>query len=185
MRQNGVLTFRNFSSYPEIIHGFSTRQFGDLKPRNISQKNQNLDVFLKHLGIGGKQLVVGEQLHRERVAVVDGEDRGCIIPGVDGLISKDEEVFLGVNIADCIPMLFYDPEKKIVAVCHAGWKGTLKKIGQKVIEKMGRLGSKPERIIVGIGPHIKACCYNIPHKRARPFYEEFGDDGKMIKLKDK
>jgi len=100
------------------------------------------------------------------------------------LVCAQPGIILGVKVADCLPILFYDKEKKIFGIAHAGWKGTLKKIGQLTIKKMKSLGSKPKNILVGIGPHIGSCCYNVSQDRADRFKKEFADLKDMISYKN-
>lgn len=175
-----VATFKNFSKYQEIISAISTCRCGDL---NIRQpfKNLNAETFLSSLGITRNQLIMGEQIHDSQVAIVTKKDGGKVISGTDGLVTTKTNLFLGINVADCPPILFYDPEYGVCAVCHAGWKGTLKRIAQKTIEIMEKAGSSAKNIIVGIGPHIKVCCYDISPRRAKLFQDAFGKDEKMLR----
>lgn len=185
MTKNGIFSFGIFSSYPEIIHGFSTRRFGNLWSGGSSWGNPKLNVFLSRLMVKKEQLVIAEQPHNGCVALVGEKDRQQIISGVDGMITQEPNIFLAVHVADCLPLLFYDPRKKNLAICHAGWRSTLKEIVKEVVGKMKNLGSRPEEIVVGIGPHIKVCCYTVPEERIRIFQEKFGSDREMVKVKKK
>ena len=72
--------------------------------------------------------------------------------------------------ADCTPLLFCDPVKKIIATSHSGWRGTVKEIGKKTVEKMvSNFGSNPNDIIACIGPCIGSCCYEVD----TPVFNEF------------
>lgn len=184
MTKNGIFSFRIFSSYSEIIHGFSTRQFGNLWSGKSSWGNPKLSIFLNRLRVKKEQLVIAEQQHDGHIALVGEKDRQQIIFGVDGMVTQEPNIFLVVHVADCPPLLFYDPRKKNLAVCHAGWRSTLKEIVKEVIGKMKNLGSRPEEIIVGIGPHIKVCCYAVPEERIIIFREKFGSDEKMVKTEN-
>ncbi len=83
-------------------------------------------------------------------------------PDTDGMILTNKEQTLYLNFADCTPLIFYDFDKKIGAVSHAGWRGTAGKIGVKTVEKMVEdFGSKPENIKCAIGAAIGFCCYNV------------------------
>lgn len=179
--KDGIFSFKNLSSFPEIIHGISSCRFGGLKIKNFFPPSKNLDVFLGNLGIGRQELVVAEQIHGGGVAMVEKRDGGQIIPGVDALVTPEKGIYLAVHIADCLPIFFYEPQSKIVALCHAGWQGTLKEIVKEVVKKMARLDGQPEKILVGIGPHIKVCCYDILLRRAKLFQDAFGKDEKMLK----
>lgn len=179
-RKDGCYILEKLAAQPGLIHGFSTRKFGDLKIRRSISSNRNLDKFLPILGIERSDLVMMEQVHGSKIKAVGKRDKGKVIEKVDGLITDQKGIFLGVNTADCLPLLFYDPKKKIVGIAHVGWKGALARIIQRAVEEMKTLGSFPHDIIVGIGPHIGGCCYTIPKERARKFKKEFGDLPGMV-----
>lgn len=95
------------------------------------------------------------QTHSDHVEFVDERIE---YPDTDGLILTQKEIAIYLRFADCTPLIFYDPVKRIGAVSHAGWRGTASKIGVKTIEKMG---SNPKDIIALIGPAIGGCCYEV------------------------
>ena len=110
--------------------------------------------------LGLKNLVHPTQTHSANVGVAQVGKSDY--PDTDGLILSNFEQVLYLNFADCTPLIFYDYEKKIGAVSHAGWRGTASKIGVKTVEKMAvEFGSKPENIKCAIGPAISMCCYNV------------------------
>lgn len=121
-----------------------------------------------------------EQVHQDKVRIVNDRERGLVVKGVDGLVTNRPKIILGVKTADCLPILFYDPEAKVIGAVHAGWKGILAKIPQKTIDVMIRMGCSPLDIIVGIGPHIGKCCYSINKERAQKFMAEFGNLKGMV-----
>lgn len=163
-----------------LIHGFSTRKFGNMGVKKSLQKNKNLNQFLNLFGKSINDLVMMEQVHGDKIKLVSEKDKGEVLSGTDGMICVQPGVILGVKVADCLPMLFFDPKIKIIGIAHAGWKGTLKKIGQQLVSKMKSNGYQPKEIIVGIGPHIGSCCYTVSQKRADRFKKEFGDLEGMI-----
>lgn len=167
----------------EIIHGFSTKKFGDMRIKKILEENNNLDKFLKVLNLKKSNLIMMEQVHGSKIKEVGKKEVGSVIKGVDGLVTDQIGVVLGVKVADCLPVLFYDYQKKVIGVVHAGWKGILAEIGQAMVKKMRSIGSQPENIFVGIGPHIGGCCYIIEDERAKRFVKKFGNLPKMI-IKD-
>lgn len=110
--------------------------------------------------MGLENLVHPTQTHTSNVEIA--QIGKTDYPDTDALILTNNEQTLYLNFADCTPLIFYDTEKKIGAVSHAGWKGTAGKIGVKTIEKMSAdFGSKPENIKCAIGPAIGFCCYNV------------------------
>ena len=81
---------------------------------------------------------------------------------VDGLITNRPGVALVTQYADCTPLLFCDPVKRVIATSHSGWRGTVKQIGAVTVRKMiEEFGCRPENIIAGIGPCIGQCCYEV------------------------
>jgi len=169
-------------SVPEIIHGFSTKKFGDM--RDIEKRN----VFLSALGIEKASLVWQEQIHRDAIHIVFQSDRGKTILGVDGLVCKqapdDISITLSVHTADCVPLLVFDPVIKVIAVAHAGWKGTSLHIGQKIILHMKQLGSNISDVWVVIGPHIGGCCYDVDDTRMQVFQREWDESSGVVIHKD-
>lgn len=177
---DAVLRFENFSVYPEIIHGFSTKNMGDMNPGSGENVWQNIGKFLNLLGAKRKNLILAEQIHQDRAVVVGERERGKIVKGVDGMATGTTNVVLGVKIADCLPIMFYDSEKRVIGIAHAGWQGITNGIIRATVETMKSLGSQPVDILAGIGPHIGGCCFTVTQKRAQIFKEKFGDLHGMI-----
>lgn len=168
-------------------HLFSTRH-GGVSKGNCSTMNlsfnrgepredtlKNYEILCSAEDINTKNLVLSHQTHTNNVICVTKEDCGTGITkpsfaDVDGLITNQSGVALVTQYADCTPLLFCDPVKKVIATSHAGWRGTVKLIGKVTVEKMTtEFGCNPKDIIVGIGPCIKQCCYEID----APVYNEF------------
>lgn len=80
----------------------------------------------------------------------------------DALITNQPNIAIALNFADCVPVMFYDPVRKVAAIAHAGWKGTAARIAAKTAEKMiNEFHSNPEDIIALIGPSIGKCCFEV------------------------
>lgn len=113
--------------------------------------------------------VAGEQVHGDRVAVVTKEMKGLgardlasMIPGTDALITDEAGITLTTYAADCVPLLFADEVRLAIGAAHAGWQGTVLKIGAKTVRKMVETyGCDPANIRVKIGPSIGPCCYEV------------------------
>lgn len=106
----------------------------------------------------------------------------------DGLITGEIGLPICTTHADCTPIAFYDKVKNVGSVVHAGWRGVLLKIHINTIEKMKTLfGSKPENILVAIGPFINQCCFEVDHDVSEKFENEFEYDDFIIKgeIKDR
>ena len=129
---------------------FTTRHDGDIRKKKTGDT------------------IFAEQVHGNKIAVVYLKDKGKTIAGVDGLVSGDH-VRLGVVVADCVPILAYDDDRGVIGAVHAGWKGTLGNIAGNLIGTMQMEGADPKKIRAFIGPHIGACCYDVPKQRAKRF----------------
>lgn len=154
-----------------VIHGFSNRSLGDMKYRG-----ENRDGFAHKLGFKSSP-VLAQQVHDNRVQTVDSQAMG-IVRGVDGLVSRDVPV--AVVVADCVPVLLVDAFGRVCAAVHAGWKGTVGDLVGNAVGKMVRMGGDVRRIYAAIGPHIGACCYDVPRARVQAFEDRFGHDEKMV-----
>lgn len=156
------IKFSNLNEFPEIVQGVSTRAFGNMKMLVADQKViKNRESFTKALGIDLNTVVVTENVHGSKVAVVGKTERGRgalnsleSIQGVDALITREPNVNLMITVADCLPLVAYDPILRIVGIAHAGWRGILSGIGTALINEFKVMGSKPENIVLGIGPGI-------------------------------
>ncbi len=113
------------------------------------------------------QIVSPLQVHGDHVHVVDEKaSRGWMELDTsfraDALVTNLPDVVLTILTADCVPLLIADPVRRAVGAVHAGWRGTQQEITRKTVETMGCLyGTRPEDLIVGIGPAIGGCCYEV------------------------
>jgi YfiH family protein len=92
----------------------------------------------------------------------------------DGLMTGEPGVLLGIQTADCIPVLLADRKNRAVAAFHAGWRGTLARIVENGVGRMRlEFGSKPEHLIASIGPGIGQCCYAVGEEVQQQFESQF------------
>jgi YfiH family protein len=159
----------------KIVHGISTKEHGDM------QNPLNREKFAGQLSINSNFLKGMNQVHGTDVVVIDKSNFYETIKA-DAMITKQKNVFLSVVTADCIPVLFVDPTTQMVAVAHAGWKGLLNGVISETITQMQKMESDPSRILVGLGPSIRSCCYIIDNTRAHQFLTVFPDWGDKIVL---
>lgn len=170
---------------PELIHGFSTKRFGNMAYKYGRKEgvDKNRLSFASVTGLHPARVVQMSLAHGTTVAVVDRANAGSltslekVMPDTDGLITNASGVALWLLTGDCTPLLFYDPKRRVLGLAHSGWKGTVGKIGVMLVAKMEDLfGSRPEDIIVGVGPSIEKCCYVEDRPAAQeslPEWEEF------------
>jgi YfiH family protein len=176
----GILQSQLFNSDERIIHAYTTRFLGDMR---TSEPRARLKTLL---GVSSFRTVGAKQVHGTDIHIVREEDFGKTVQDVDGLVAAQNElsqhVLLGVITADCVPILFADAKQGIVGAAHSGWRGTLGRIGKYMIETMQSLGSDPKDIVVGIGPHIGPCCYDVQADRAQVFTTAF--DATVVSHRD-
>ncbi|BCJ86060.1 laccase domain protein [Effusibacillus dendaii] len=141
----------------------------------------NRTLVAEQLDVPLEMWVCGEQVHGNRVTVVEQDDKGKgayfyeqSLPGTDALVSHQPGLMLATFAADCVPMLLLDPVNTVIAAVHAGWKGTVKQVAGEAVKTMGeRFGSRPQDILAAIGPSIDRCCYEVDQQVFLPFIEEF------------
>ncbi len=176
--ENGVLYYVS-DMLGGAVHGFSTRVGGvsDLphtRSLNLAfgrgdedgEVIQNVRLFAEAVGFDAAYLVSVPQIHSDIIISVSGD---MLCEGVfkktqlagDGYIITEPGRFAAIKTADCVPVLLYDPEKKICAAVHAGWRGTFSLIAKKAVEKMTSLGCGPQNILAAIGPAIGGNCYEV------------------------
>jgi len=129
------------------------------------QKNRK--TFFSQFGISEKDLAVPQQCHSGTVLRAD-------IPGIysecDALITNNKHVALVVTIADCVPILLFDPIKQAIGAVHAGWRGTYNQIVSRTIERLtAEYGTDPSQILAYIGPSAGVCCYEVGREVAVMF----------------
>lgn len=160
----------------DYFSGFSTKELGN------SLNMDNIWQFFSQNEIKYKKLVFLEQIHSANIEVfsLDGNDHLKKIDDTDGVITKEDSVILIVRTADCLPIIFVEKSKRLIGVSHQGWRGSLKKLAIKMVDKLVDKGANKKEILVAIGPGIGACCYDIDDDRYYQFLEEF--DGYSDKI---
>jgi polyphenol oxidase len=148
-----------FCQEKNLSHGFASKTYGNFSLKN-SDNHNNYQFLAKKLGLLNCPLVQAEQVHSDNICLVKN-NRRALEPGVDGLITKEEDLVLAIRSADCLPIIYYETSEKIIGAAHAGWRGLLKNLPGKMIQYIKQLGGQEENIIVGVGPHIGSCCYRV------------------------
>jgi len=161
------------------IHAFSMR-FGGISNDNYNSLNLSYNVgdkienvvenrkrIFSALGINYKRVVAAQQVHGDKIAIINkgDEGRGALnyensIPGSDALITNVPNIPLLMCYADCVPVLILDPVKKVIGLVHAGRGGSLLKISSKTLSKMKEIYKcEPSSCLAIIFPSIGPCCY--------------------------
>ncbi len=184
--------FSSFSS-SLLVHGISTRFGGTSQPPFAAMNLalhvgddsaavcQNRQIFCESLGVSAESLCTPEQVHGEYIARVTRKDAGRgskvyadALPQTDALITNEADIPLMLCFADCTPILFFDAQHHAIGMAHGGWRGTIKKIAQKTLLAMQReFGTCPADCLVGIGPSIGPCCYEVGDNVAQQFCDVF------------
>ena len=159
-----------------FIHAFSTRQGGVSPlpekalnlgyskrdaPENVAENRRR---FLNALGASEMKIITARQIHSDEITVIrhHEETRTQVSSACDAMISNVPGLLLGVQTADCVPILVADSQRRAVAAIHAGWRGTQARIVEKTIARMqAEFGSRPESCLAAIGPAAGGCCYEV------------------------
>jgi YfiH family protein len=166
-------------SPPPLGMNFSYR-VGD-RPENVKR---NREIFFGSLGIRTNDLAIPGQVHGTTVLRADnpGSYAEC-----DGLITATRGVFLCVSVADCVPILLFDPGVPALAAVHAGWRGTVGRIAEVAVRAMEReFGVKPGRLLAYLGPAAGSCCYVVGEEvssRFEPRFVRRVEEGATLDLK--
>jgi len=167
--------FNHLSGSEQILHFVSSRgggvSTGIYHSMNLSYTagdntehvTENRKRLAEELNITPAHLIFPGQTHTANIRVIRDEDEVKeSITETDALVTQVREICVSVLVADCVPLLFYDPERKVVAAAHAGWRGTVQSVAFKVVEEMNRtFGSDPTSILAGIGPSIGPKSYEV------------------------
>ena len=180
-----------------LVHGFSTRPGGvsalpSRSPHSSHSRSEkvlnlgftdwdseaNVDEnrlrLLAALGVRKMQLVTLRQIHSDIAHVISAPPQTNLQR--DALITATPGLLLGIQTADCIPILLADPHRRAVAAIHAGWRGTLARIAAKTVGRMQmEFSTRPEELIAAIGPGISQCCYEVGPDVVKEFAAKFPD----------
>lgn len=164
--KNGFVLYEIFAPFEEIIAFTTTRQ--TLSYKNVKFTGDSQDIFhlnrqvlSKKLGIKSNQLIFPRQTHTNCVAEIFGIPENEI-QETDALVTSQPGICVCVQTADCVPVLLFDPNKKVVAAIHAGWRGTVNKIVEVAVQKMvENHGSSAKQILAAIGPSISPDIYEV------------------------
>ncbi|WP_408956619.1 peptidoglycan editing factor PgeF [Natroniella sp. ANB-PHB2] len=183
-----------------VKHAFTTRvggvSSGDYTSLNLGLHvgDNQVDVLenrkqvCKLLDSDHKKLVAAKQMHNDRIKFVEQEDQGkgaldyrSALDNFDALLTDQPQILLTSYYADCTPILILDSVQKVVGLVHAGWKGTVKKVAQQAVMRMiDSYESKPEDILVGIGPAIGSCCYEVDQQVITPLSNGFEEWEQLV-----
>lgn len=186
------LTFPAFTRSGLVRHGFSTR-LGGVSEAHLSSMNlgfgrgddeakvrENFCRIAAAIGFKPEDMVLSHQTHTTNVQVVTEADRGrgftrpLDCSDIDGMITNVPGLVLTTFYADCVPLFFLDPVRRVIGLSHSGWRGTVGKIGAVTLAKMQQVyGTEPGDVIAAIGPSICMDCYEVSEDVIAEFKECF------------
>ncbi len=149
------LKIMNRLIFPDIIKNHVTAFF--------TQKDTgaDLDYISKIFKIRKDNIYMPIQKHTGRIVFIEPSFKRKI---ADAALTKEKGILLGVQVADCVPILMYEIKEGVSGVVHAGWRGTSEAILKKTILAIKeKYSGRPENIMIAIGPSIRGCCYEVDH----------------------
>lgn len=147
-----VIQSELLNSFSFIQHGFLTRDFG---------KDQAKGIPVRHI-CRIKQVHGNDVFVAQNAPKIEGELDLYKKKSADSVLTKLSQTALVISTADCVPLLFCDPTKKVIAAAHAGWRGTAKNVAQTTVQALQeQFHCEPKNIVVAIGPAIQECCYEV------------------------
>lgn len=170
-----------FFTFTNIDDGNLAFHVPDTKD-NVDKNRKNL---LKKYNLENKKLISMNQVHGNNIEIVDSSSPN-IIDNCDGIITNDRDVVLMVMVADCIPIIFIDRKKGVIAAVHAGRNSTFLKISELTAKKMvNEFNCNYTDIEVHMGPSIQKCCYEVSDEMVTIVEKSFGKgfvNGRFIDL---
>ena len=191
-----MIKSKKLSKFKRLNHGFFNRKGGISKGiykslncglgslDNINDINKNLKIASNRMGIPSKKLILLNQVHsnkfyfiKKKFQITKNRARA------DALITSNKKIALGVLTADCVPILIYDNNKKIISAIHAGWKGAYNGIISKVIRFLYKKGCDPKDLTAVIGPCITVKNYEVKKRFKDKFLKKDKFSKKFFNIK--
>ncbi|WP_407158947.1 peptidoglycan editing factor PgeF [Bradyrhizobium sp. STM 3557] len=161
------------SGIPGLRHAFFTREGGvsdgiyaglngglgssDV-PANVQENRRRM---AEQMGVTADRLLSLHQIHSPDVVIATGPWDGPVRPKADAIVTRTAQLAIGVTTADCGPVLFVDPARRVIGAAHAGWKGALTGVLESTLAAMEELGSDRSEVIAAIGPMIRQPSYEV------------------------
>jgi hypothetical protein len=175
------------SAIPGLRHAFFTRDggvsegfYGSLNggigsnddPGNVAENRRRM---AEQMGVAPANFLSAWQIHSPDAVVATGPWAGER-PRADAIVTRTEGLALGVTAADCGPILFVDPNARVIGAAHAGWKGALTGVLESTVEQMEKLGAERGGIVAAIGPLIRQHSYEVGDEFVERFIEADADN---------
>jgi polyphenol oxidase len=171
------------SAIPGLRHAFFSREGGvsggiyaglngglgsSDDPASVAENRRRM---AEQMGVGPEHFLSVWQIHSPDAVVVSGPWQGTARPRADAMVTRTEGLAIGVTTADCGPILFVDPNARVIGAAHAGWKGALTGIVESTVDAMEKLGAERSGIVAAIGPLIRQHSYEVGGEFVERFVE--------------
>jgi purine-nucleoside/S-methyl-5'-thioadenosine phosphorylase / adenosine deaminase len=171
------------SGIPGLRHAFFTREGGVSNgiyaglngglgssdaPAHVLENRRRM---AEHMGVAPDRFLSLHQTHSPDVVTATGPWDGEVRPKADAVVTRTEGLAIGITTADCGPVLFIDPVRRVIGAAHAGWKGALTGVLESTLQAMEELGAERAQTIAAIGPMIRQPSYEV----GAEFVERFLD----------
>jgi YfiH family protein len=171
------------SAIPGLRHAFFSREGGvsagiyaglngglgsSDDPASVAENRRRM---AEQMGVSPERFLSVWQTHSPDVVVTTGPWQGTTRPQADAMVTRTEGLAIGVTAADCGPILFVDPNARVIGAAHAGWKGALTGIVESTVDAMEKLGAERSGIVAAIGPLIRQHSYEVGGEFVERFVE--------------
>jgi YfiH family protein len=180
------------SAIPGLRHGFFDREGGVSEGiyqslnggigshDHASHVTENRRRMAAQLGVEPAHLLTAFQIHSPDVAVATAPWDTASRPRADAIVTRTAGLAIGVTAADCGPILFVDPQARVIAAAHAGWKGALTGVLESTINAMQQLGAERAGIVAAIGPLIRQHSYEVGGEFVDRFTQADADNARFF-----
>jgi YfiH family protein len=187
-----MLQARSLSALPGIRHGFFTRQGGVSEgiyaglnggvgsrdnPAHVAENRARMAAALS---VSRDRFLTAYQVHSPDVLVAEKPWPDDARPRADAIVTREPGLAIGISTADCGPVLFADPDARVVGGAHAGWRGALGGVLEATIAAMEKLGAARERIVAAAGPMIRQPNYEVGPELAEKFLAADPDNSRFF-----
>jgi polyphenol oxidase len=182
------LTSPLLSAVPGLRHAFFSRDGGvsdgiyaglnggigsNDDPAKVAENRRRM---AEQIGVAPRQFLTLFQIHSPDVVVTSRPWDNSLRPRADALVTRTEGLAIGVTAADCGPILFVDPNARVIGAAHAGWKGALTGVVESTVDAMEKLGAERGDIVAAIGPLIRQHSYEVGNEFVERFIEADADN---------
>jgi len=187
-----MLQAKNLSALDGIRHAFFTREGGvseglyaslnagvgsDDDPARVAENRARM---AKAVGVAPERLLTAYQIHSPGVVVAETPWPADARPRADAIVTRVPGLAVGVSTADCGPVLFADPQARVIGAAHAGWRGALAGVLEAATAAMERLGAERGRLVAAIGPMISQRNYEVGNEVMEQFTRADADNARFF-----